>query len=88
MEEISLALFLLGLLAYLVSEDYVGHLLGANFINSGVLFFLISLSNKEAFAISSREIFFIYVALNLLLISGMFVIKKKPTQEKIDEISE
>lgn len=86
MEAISLALFLLSLLGYLVSEDYIGHIWGVSFFNSSVLFVLISLEHTKMFTISEGEIFFIYTALSILLISGLFVLKGKIKREKIDEI--
>ena len=87
MEAISLALFLLGLLGYLVSEDYIGHIWGTSFTNSSVLFFLLSLENRKEFVIDSKEIFFIYVSLSILLLSGLFVIRGKIKRGKVDEIN-
>lgn len=87
MEAISLALFLLGLLGYLVSEDYIGHIWGASFMNTCVLFFLLSLESRKEFSIETTEIFFIYISLSILLLSGLFVIRGKVKSEKVDEIS-
>lgn len=86
MEIIGLTFFILGLLGYLISEDFIGHLWGTNFINTSFLFFLISLEKNKSFKIDTEEIFFIYVSITLLLISSLFVIRHKAKQEKIEEM--
>lgn len=86
MEAISLVLFILGLSGYLISEDYIGHLWGASFINTSIIFLLIGLSKSESFKISESEILFIYISLSVLLITGLFVIRGRAKREKIDEL--
>lgn len=86
MEAIALTFFILTLLGYLVSDDYVGHLWGVSFFNTFILFLLLALVEKSNTELTINEIGFLYISLNILLFSGIFVLRSKPKTDKLDEI--
>lgn len=86
MEEIGLAFILLSLFAYLLNDDFLSHILGAIFFTSGVGFYLLSLNSSGNQIFNEELVIFLYMALNILIVTGLFIFKDFIKTDKVDEI--
>lgn len=86
MEKISIILFALGVIGYLINDDLIGHIWGVTFFNTSVLYTLSTLNLSGETNITEQEVFFVFVTTSLFLIAGIFILKYRFKNSNIDEM--
>lgn len=86
MEQIGIVFIILGLISYLIHEDFLAHIWGGVFFSTGALFYLMTLKLKTNLIFSEELVILLYLVLNILLVTGIFIFKDKINSDKVDEI--
>lgn len=86
MEQLSFAMFILSILGFIISNDYVSHIWAVIFFNTSLVLYLGAQTNSEFVYITEVQIIYVYLALNLMLLCGIFVLHKTTDNDNIDEI--
>jgi hypothetical protein len=86
MEKVSIVLFAVSIIGFLVGDGYIGHIWGLLFFNTSVLFSLSYIIKDLSLGLSEPEAFFVYICLSLYLLAGIFILKYKFTNPNIDEM--
>jgi hypothetical protein len=86
MEEIGLTFIVLSLFGYLMNDDILSHILGTIFFSTGISFYLLTFKFENKPVFTEELIVFLFLVLNILIITGLFIYKEHIKSDKVDEI--
>ena len=86
MEEIGLTFIVLSLFGYLMNDDILSHVFGTTFFSTGISFYLLTFEFENKPVLTEELIVFLFLVLNILIITGLFIYKEHIKSDKVDEI--
>ena len=86
MEEIGLTFITLSLFGYLMNDDILSHILGTIFFSTGISFYLLGFTHEDKAIFTEELVVFLFLVLNMLIITGLFIYKEHIKSDKVDEI--
>ena len=86
MEELSFVMFILSILGFVLSNDYVSHIWGAMFLNTSLVLYLGAQTTGGASPLTETQVIYIYIVLNLMILCGIFVLQITTDKDNVDEI--
>lgn len=86
MEQIGLAFIMLSLFGYLMNDDILSHIMGSIFFSTGISFYLLTIKSGNEKVFSEELVIFLYLVLNVLITTGLFIYRNHVVTDKVDEV--
>lgn len=86
MEQIGLVFILLSLFGYLMNDDILSHIMGSIFFSTGIGFYLLNIESGNEKVFSEELVVFLYLVLNILITTGLFIYRDHVETDKVDEV--
>jgi hypothetical protein len=86
MEKIGLVFIVLSLFGYLLNDDILSHIMGSIFFSIGVSIYLLTLKYENKPIFTEELVAFLFLVLNMMIITGLFIYKDHIKTDKVDEI--